>query len=338
MKTLFVPTDFSQDATNALLYALDMAKATPAKMIVFHAFFPVMSPPAAYEIPSLIPELERGKALELEEYVKEVQQAVSSDVVLDYYSTGGSYLAVDPSQQVSKSGYHTIEEIHEPVSLQAVNITCVAKMGAIFEQILSAATAYSADLVIMGMQGHDALSQALIGSTTLSVMRNSRIPVMGIPKGARFRGLRSVVFASDLSRQPDLFVLRKLHDFVRAYNPKLQVLHLYKHQDQLAELKKTSLALDVLDRQLRDLAYQVVLKQKENVPEGIQAFVQEQQADLLILSPQRHNWLDRLLNKSVTEKMTASSAFPLLTLPASEAREATSEEAEEAEPFAAFAW
>ena len=37
MKTILVPTDFSTGSENALYYAIEMAKKTHAKIILFHA-------------------------------------------------------------------------------------------------------------------------------------------------------------------------------------------------------------------------------------------------------------------------------------------------------------
>lgn len=44
-------------------------------------------------------------------------------------------------------------------------------------------------------------------------------------------------------------------------------------------------------------------------------FVQEQQADLLILIPQKHPFLERVLDTSVTWKILSKPFVPLLALP-----------------------
>ena len=38
MKTILVPTDFSKNAENALLYAINLAKRMSAKIILLHSF------------------------------------------------------------------------------------------------------------------------------------------------------------------------------------------------------------------------------------------------------------------------------------------------------------
>lgn len=44
MKTILVPTDFSDNADNAINYAAEIAKFTEAKLVLFHAFHPTLVP------------------------------------------------------------------------------------------------------------------------------------------------------------------------------------------------------------------------------------------------------------------------------------------------------
>ncbi|MCC9167554.1 universal stress protein [Pontibacter harenae] len=163
MKTILVPVDYSENSKNALHYALEIAKIAGADVKLFHAFFPIMSPPAAYEVMNVIQALEEGRQKELELFADEAIKAfaVKADI-------------------------------------GDVKITCVAKMGGIYELILQAIEKYKADLVVMGMQEGEAVSQALFGSTTISVMQESQVPILAVPKGVPFRSFSSAVFAADL--------------------------------------------------------------------------------------------------------------------------------------------
>ncbi|WP_187270195.1 universal stress protein [Pontibacter qinzhouensis] len=317
MKTILVPIDFSPDSKNALLYALELAQKPHIRIIVFHAFYPAALPPAAYETPSFIQNLERVKCRELEQYVNVCKEAAPHDYVFDFRCapkvTKPENLVPGYTEQV----FHTIVAVQEPQERFADQVTCVARMGTVYEQILSVAEAYEADLIVMGMQGGSALEQALIGSTTLSIMRNCSVPVLGVPLHARFRGLRSVVFASDLSRQPDKTLLRLLRGFMKTFKPRLELLHLHRQQDMQAEYRNVERTLEAFDEQLHDIDYKVVLRQRPEVVAGIREYLQERQPSALILSPQKHTFIKRLFNKSVTAQMVAYHDVPLLTLPSS---------------------
>lgn len=308
MKTILVPVDYSPNSKSALLYALKMAQVASLNVVVFHAFHPMVSPPAAYDIPSIIPQLEKEKVLELEQYVKDSKSTLPEDVIINYS-------CVEGGGQSEGSPNHAIAIEKGPRERYASHVTYVAKMGTVSEQIIKAAEANEVDLVIMGMQGGGALIQVLIGSTTVSVMRNSRIPVLGVPLGAKFFGFKSVVFAADLCKQPDKFLLVKLQEFVKTFRSKLQVLHIDKHHDLQPDDERLQPALEQLDEQLNAIDFKVILQQRADAATGIQEFLQERKPDLLILNPQKHNVLERLLAKSVTSKIIAYNHLPLLALP-----------------------
>ncbi|WP_187261624.1 universal stress protein [Pontibacter beigongshangensis] len=320
MKTILVPIDYSPDAKNALLYALELAHKARVKVIVFHAFYPAALPPAAYEVPGFIHNLEKEKSNKLEKYVNDSKSDLPQDLIFDFKCHAGGDSAQSQVPGNREQVFHTMAVVQAPRERYTTHVTCVAKLGTVYEQILEMAEAYEVDLVVMGMQGGGGFGQALVGSTTLSVMRNSRVPVLGVPMRATFRGLRSVVFASDLSKHPDLLLLRLLRDFIKIFKPRLEVLHLHQQTDVQAEYKNVERALEVLDEQLHDIDYRLALRQRPEVVGGIQEYVQEHQSSILILSPQKHSFLERLLRKSVTAQMAANSAVPLLTLPSSRSR------------------
>ncbi|MEW6469397.1 MAG: universal stress protein [Bacteroidota bacterium] len=55
MKTILVPTDFSKSAENAMYYACELASATGAKIILFHAYH---IPVAVAEMPTIVVSME----------------------------------------------------------------------------------------------------------------------------------------------------------------------------------------------------------------------------------------------------------------------------------------
>ncbi|RDV16749.1 universal stress protein [Pontibacter diazotrophicus] len=74
-------------------------------------------------------------------------------------------------------------------------------------------------------------------------------------------------------------------------------------------------ALDTLDKHLHDIDYDVIFQQRNDAAEAIQEFVHEKHAELLVLIPQKHSFLENILNKSITQRMMAKAFVPLLALP-----------------------
>ncbi|MFD1188628.1 universal stress protein [Pontibacter rugosus] len=285
MKKILVPIDYSENSQNVFAHALGIAQVAGADIVLLHAFFPVISPPAAYNVTSVTRALEEGKQHELEEFAANAKENIINQLSLE-----------------------------EATNLNQVNITCITKMGGSFEQVMHAIKTYKADLVVMGMQVGEAVSQALIGSTTISVIEESSVPVLAVPKGITYKRVTSVVFAAALHKLPATTDLHLLRDFIINFNAKLQVLHLYRTSDQFEKFEATE-ALEVLDRNFKDIEFEVNFDYRPDIAEGIQDFIKETKAELLILIPQKHNVLERLLDKSITGRLTAHPLVPVLTLP-----------------------
>lgn len=298
MRTILVPIDYSDNSLSILTYALEIARVAGMDVIAFHAFFPIMSPPAAYDAADVVLALEEGKTRELESFAENARQLAAQAYALQASLITGS--GTD----------RTISDF------DGIKISCITRMGGAFEQIIRAIRLYKADLVVMGMQEGEALSQALLGSTTISVMQESNVPVLAVPKGAVFNGFRSVLFAADLHHLNAHTDLHLLRDFVEPFHPKLQVLHLYRTEKQFEEFEAQG-ALEALSRNFRDVSYDVSFDLREDVAAGIQEYIKEQQADLLVLIPRKHTFFERLLGKSITGKITAYPSVPLLALPSS---------------------
>lgn len=296
MKTILVPIDYSDNSQNILAYALETARVASADVIVFHVFFPIMSPPAAHDATDVVLALEEKKTRELEQFADRAKQVVAQIYCLQ------TSLITDACTGRKVSDF------------DGVNLSCIARMGVPHDQIHEAIRKYKADLVVMGMQEGEALSQAVLGSTTISVIQESNVPVLAVPKGIPYRGFKSVVFAADLHKLPVHADLHLLQDFIKVFQPRLQVLHLCRTGKQLEKFKAKDTLKDFI-RYFEDVDYDVSIGLCENVSASIQEFIKEQQADLLVLIPQKHTFFERLLNKSVTGRVTAHPLVPLLALP-----------------------
>ncbi|WP_018478706.1 universal stress protein [Pontibacter roseus] len=286
MKTILVPIDYSRDSQNALSFALETARLTGAEIILFHAFFPITSPPAAYDVADVVLALEEGRTKDL-----------------------AAFATTTVQELIEKSATTNLTVGYDQVSIRSV-----AKMGTPFKLILKALDKYKVDLVIMGMQGGGSISQAVLGSTTLSVMQASLVPVLAIPKGVSFTPVKSVVFAVNLNKLPAAVDLHLLREFLLVSEAKLHLLHLYRNNSQQVKFDARP-ALKTITEKLEGVPYKVSFDVAEDVAAGIQQFIQEKAADLLVLLPQKHNFIEKLLDRSVTGRITAHPLVPLLALP-----------------------
>jgi len=63
-----------------------------------------------------------------------------------------------------------------------IKVTLRQPTGAVAEEILNHADAINADLIVMGIHGHSAMYNLLVGSATKGVLKRSTRPVLLIPR------------------------------------------------------------------------------------------------------------------------------------------------------------
>lgn len=191
MKTIIVPTDFSETAYNAARYALGVAEQTGASRIVlYHAYELIVPIP---DLPTAVPmvnmdDLKAASIEGLEKMKTLLSPAIPANITVDY-----------------RADNH----------LLAANIDQVC----IDEQ---------ADLIIMGITGGSQLEEILVGSNTVDVVKNSNYPVIVVPTKTTFRPIQKVVFACDLRRVAKTTRKDVLYKLLDIFKPELHVLNIQK--------------------------------------------------------------------------------------------------------------
>ncbi|KAA3435945.1 universal stress protein [Rufibacter hautae] len=156
MKTIIAPTDFSDNATNAVRYAAALAHQVKAKLVIVH-IINLPSTPIEYGTPFLpCVQLEEGYAQELNRLSKGLQLSHGFGLEIETDCQYGHFLA----------------NLNETVKAKA------------------------ADLVVMGTKGVTNFLDKLMGTNTSLFIRMMACPVLAIPSDAVFSGIRNIAYAS----------------------------------------------------------------------------------------------------------------------------------------------
>lgn len=166
MKTILVPTDFSDNAAHALTYAAALANQVRAKLIIVHIInLPVRSVGSNAIIPRDA-QLENESQQELNQLSKKLQMEYGSELEVDTICQFGFFMA-------------TLNEL------------VVTKL---------------VDLVIMGTHGASNLLDNLIGSNTSLYIKVASCPVLAVPAQANFTGFKKIAYASDFESDETIFL------------------------------------------------------------------------------------------------------------------------------------
>ena len=165
MKILVVPTDFSPVSINAINYAVDLAEAIEANIMLVHIFQIPVSFNTDIYIPSISP---------------------------------------DELQKINDERIHELKQKIEKISSGKIKIFAEAKMGEIVDELNAICKSINPFAIVMGTKGQSAVERLFLGSATLSAIRHLNIPVIVIPPGAKFKEIKKIGLACDFNAELDV--------------------------------------------------------------------------------------------------------------------------------------
>lgn len=143
IKTILVPTDFSEDSKRALEIATDLARSLGSRIVLLHAYhidLAYTSP--AFGAPVVLPE--------------------------------GFY------EQCRKRAQDQIEHLAKESGLEGIDVSVLAIERPAWSAILDEAKSLPADLIVMGTRGLTGIKHVAFGSTAERVVRKASCPVLTV--------------------------------------------------------------------------------------------------------------------------------------------------------------
>ena len=233
---------------------------------------------------------------------------------------------------MSISRYDVMEQTRQKLMDEEEKITyinmpeikTICDEGVAGDAIINMANEKKADFIITGMKGSGKSFKKIFGSTATSLAKNSKIPVIIIPEDAKFKNPDTLIFASDNIIDADKNALEQLITITKLFKSKLFVVKVIKNKneewfevsDTPQELRKV---FEILDSSIE---YPV----DTDVTHALNKFIKKHDADMLVMMPHKHDWLERLFIKSETKDMIFHSQIPLLVLPEGQIKERSGSE------------
>jgi nucleotide-binding universal stress UspA family protein len=160
VKTILVPTDFSEGAQAALEHAAALAKAFKAKIVVLHVIETIAATMA-----------ETVKRVDPKTMAKGISQVPD---LTDVYAIVRR--AVEP----------VLSDLVASLQKDGVAATSALAQGAAYAEIVAQSDAVGADLIVMGTHGRRGVNRLFMGSVAERVVRLAPCPVLTLrpPHGA----------------------------------------------------------------------------------------------------------------------------------------------------------
>ncbi len=198
MKTILIPTDFSETSKNASLFGVNFAAANGITKIVFYHHYQtkvVYTPSGVLDEYSSV-EPHREKSIEdLNDFIDSLG-AIPKGIEIEMY-------------QGAPTVHEGVEEISKIVS---------------------------ADLIIMGIKGGSVFKETIVGSHTLKIAKKLETPVLVVPASAKYIKFNKVTLLSDLKDVVEHTPVEKIDAILFKKELKLTILNVvFKERDAKIE-------------------------------------------------------------------------------------------------------
>lgn len=160
MKRILVPTDFSEEAENALHVAAQLARKYDAEIYLLHLLELPLTQIDAFSAHSDLPE----------------------------------------AMFFMKLAHKRFEEVMDKEWLQGITVHETVEFHQSFTSLVDTCKEKNIDMIVMGSHGVSGLKEMFIGSNTEKVVRTSHVPVLVIKKSHDEFDINDLVFASDFKK------------------------------------------------------------------------------------------------------------------------------------------
>jgi len=280
MKKVLLLTDFSDNAWNAIVYAMDIYKNIPCQFYILNVHTVNTTPLLATVSSQKIGNLYDIARIESDKGLKNIADDIKNSKTSELHSF----------QFISESGY----------------ITDVLKRTVQSKRI---------DLIIIGAEGVTDARTVFLGSTTQKVIKTiNDCPILVIPKDFCYQGISEIGFATDFKRIYHNSEINPILDIATKEDATIRMIHIYDEPNLTRVQHYNS---NTLETYFKNVAYEFhVIPDFSTIEKGVQAFIEELEIDVMVMINYKHSLIERLTREAVIKKMVFNTKIPLLIIPA----------------------
>jgi len=274
IETILLPSDFSATATNAGLYAIELANQIGAKkIVVYHTYeaASVSEPLSASLTQRLITEpFKQKSAAQLNEFVDLLNTKNTTNVAIE--------------------AFHSYAELKDAMN-----------------ELIKAT---SAQLIVMGITGGGKLKETLVGSNSVTVAKSSNIPVMIVPTEAGYKHIGKILLLSDLKDIEQTSPVDAIKNVLDVTKAELYILNVTNNIDKAAE----SEGKQQLESLLANYTPSFHFMTNSDFGAAVDSFVKDREIDMVIVVPKKQGIFESIFSVNHTKTLAFHSKVPLMAI------------------------
>ncbi len=277
MKNVLIPTDFSNNAWNAISYTLNYFEKEHCNFYILHVN--TIQNISTSEVPylptqSVIEESLKPAKKQLRLILKRISEEFTDNKKHKFYTlTDYNFF---------------IESIRKHVAEKKI------------------------DLIVMGTKGASGLKELIVGSNTGDVIKKVACNTLVIPEKATFSPLNEIAFPTDFSLSYSIETLQPLYEIIETTNSTLRILNINKNNTELNadQQENKDLIEDYFSNQFHSFHFLTNRK----VEDAVQFFTESRNINMIAMVAKNLNYFQQILFHSKVEKISYHIEIPFLVL------------------------
>ncbi|MCE2611553.1 universal stress protein [Flavobacteriaceae bacterium D16] len=277
MLRILIPTDFSKNAWNALIYGLDLFRKERCTIYLLH-------------VNPLPPYSGAGSSIKAStQMLRETMLAESE-----------------------KNLKKLLDKINETLPNEQHTFMTIALYDFFVDSIKREVVDKHIDLIIMGTKGASGLKKVSMGSNTGDVITKVKCPLLAVPEDAKYKIPKEIAFPTDYYINYDVEVLDTLTSVVNRNEACLRVLHITKRGEELTREQLQN--KDFLHDYLRGISHTFHTITGSKLETAVQCFVESRDIDMIAMVAKNLNFFQRILFRPAVEEISYHIEIPFLVL------------------------
>ena len=276
MRKIVVPTDFSENAFNALKYAVELFKYDKCEIFLLHAF--------ADEVYNDMSIINKAILEDLKDSVQINSEKEIAKIILDI-------------KEYSPNPHHQFKSVSE--------------FGSLVDEINELVNKENADMVVMGTRGKTNYQHITFGSNTLQVIKYVHCPVLSIPENHEFKTPKNFLFPTNYMIPYQKRELKLVAELSRSYQAIIHLLYISEFPVDSFRQKDNQL---FLKEQFYETGFKFHREDEQDKIKAINKNIDALNIDLLIMVNSRYTYLETILAGSTIDIIGLQPKIPFLIL------------------------
>lgn len=169
-----------------------------------------------------------------------------------------------------------------------------------------------ANLIVMGTQGASGIKKALIGTTTVNLIREANCPVLVVPAQSHISEIKKITLALEFANHEEKFI-DWIVDMSNRWERALEILHVQTSQGFKEELAVLGME-GYLQKKYPGIKVKIHTFYAGSASEGLELYLEENDNMILVMCHQHRNLWDQIIQKSHSIQMAYHTHIPLLIM------------------------